>query len=111
MESRKAFIWTRSVAGDLSGTLLAGPISVGMYAPLLWQEEALGVICADSHKLDAAFTEDDLRLMVMVAQYAAMTVANHDLQEKLRRESAVKANLLRQFSPALAERLLAHPAR
>ena len=108
VESRKAFIWTRSVAGDLSGTLLAGPISVGMYAPLLWQEEALGVICADSHKLDAAFTEDDLRLMVMVAQYAAMTVANHDLQEKLRRESAVKANLLRQFSPALAERLLAH---
>ena len=108
VESRKAFIWKRSVAGDLSGTLLAGPIAVGMYAPLLWQEEALGLICADSHKPDAAFTEDDLRLMVMVAQSAAMTVANHDLQEKLRRESAVKANLLRQFSPALAERLLAH---
>ena len=108
VESRKAFIWKRSVAGDLSGTLLAGPIAVGMYAPLLWQEEALGVICADSHKLDAVFTEDDLRLMVMMAQYAAMTVANHDLQETLRRESAVKANLLRQFSPALAERLLAH---
>jgi adenylate cyclase len=108
VESRKAFIWKRSAAGDLSGTLLEGPIAVGMYAPLLWQEEALGVICADSHKLDAAFTEDDLRLMVMMAQYAAMTVANHDLQETLRRESAVKANLLRQFSPALAERLLAH---
>ena len=29
--------------------------------------------------------------MVMLAQYAAMTIANHDLQE---RESAVKANLL-----------------
>jgi adenylate cyclase len=108
VENRKAFIWKRSAAGDLSGTLLAGPIAVGMYAPLLWQEEALGVICADSHKLDAVFTEDDLRLMVMMAQYAAMTVANHDLQETLRRESAVKANLLRQFSPALAERLLAH---
>ena len=108
VKSRKAFIWTRSVAGDLSGTLLAGPIAVGMYAPLLWQDEALGVICADSHEADAAFTEDDLRLMVMVAQYAAMTVANHDLQEKLLRESAVKANLLRQFSPAVADRLLAH---
>jgi adenylate cyclase len=108
VESRKAFIWKRSAAGDISGTLLEGPIAVGMYAPLLWQEEALGVICADSHQPDAVFTEDDLRLMVMMAQYAAMTVANHDLQEKLRRESAVKANLLRQFSPALAERLLAH---
>ena len=108
VESRKAFIWKRSAAGDISGTLLEGPIAVGMYAPLLWQEEALGVICADSHRQDAVFTEDDLRLMVMVAQYAAMAVANHDLQEKLRREAAVKANLLRQFSPALAERLLAH---
>jgi hypothetical protein len=36
----------------------------------------------------------------MVAQHAAMTVANRDLQEKLRRESAVKANLLRKFSAA-----------
>ena len=108
MESRKAFIWKRSAAGDISGTLLEGPIAVGMYAPLLWQEEALGVICADSHKPDTVFTEDDLRLMVMVAQYAAMTVANHDLQEKLRHESVVKANLLHQFSPSLAERLLAH---
>ena len=108
VDSRKAFIWERKAAGDISGTLAEAPIAVGMYAPLLWQEEALGVICADSHKQDAAFTEDELRVMVMMAQYAAMTVANHDLQEKLRRESAVKANLLRQFSPALAERLLAH---
>lgn len=107
VESRNAFIWKRSAAGDIAGTLLEGPIAVGMYAPLLWQEEALGVICADSYKPDAVFTEGDLRLMVMMAQYAAMTVANHDLQETLRRESAVKANLLRQFSPALAERLLA----
>ena len=107
VQSRNAFIWKRSAVGDIAGTLLEGPIAVGMYAPLLWQEEALGVICADSYKLDAVFTEDDLRLMVMMAQYAAMTVANHDLQETLRRESAVKANLLRQFSPALAERLLA----
>jgi adenylate cyclase len=108
VESRKAFIWKRSAAADISGTLMEGPMAVGIYAPLLWQDEALGVICADSHNPDAGFTEDDLRLMVMVAQYAAMTVANHDLQEKLRRESAVKANLMRQFSPAVAERLLAH---
>jgi adenylate cyclase len=108
VESRKAFIWKRSAAGDISGTLLEGPVAVGMYAPLLWQEEALGVLCLDSHQQDTVFTEDDLRLLVMVAQYAAMTVANHDLQEKLQRESAVKANLMRQFSPSLAERLLAH---
>ncbi|MGZ4819099.1 MAG: adenylate/guanylate cyclase domain-containing protein, partial [Terriglobales bacterium] len=111
VETRKAFIWKRSLAGDIHGTLLEGPIAAGMYAPLLWQGEALGVLCADGHQADAVFTEDDLRLMVVVAQYAAMAVATHELQEKLRRESAVKANLMRQFSPAVAERLLGHRGR
>jgi adenylate cyclase len=111
VETRKAFIWRRSLAGDLQGTLLEGPIAAGMYAPLLWQDEALGVLCANGHQAEAVFTEDDLQLMVVVAQYAAMAVATHELQEKLRRESAVKANLMRQFSPAVAERLLGHRGR
>jgi adenylate cyclase len=111
VDSRKAFIWKRSLEGDIEGTLLAGPIAAGMYAPLLWQDEALGVLCADSHKAEARFTDDDLLLMVMVAQYAAMAVATHNLQERLRHESAVKANLMRQFSPAVAERLLGHRGR
>jgi adenylate cyclase len=37
-----------------------------------------------------------------------MAVATHQLQEKLRKESVVKANLLRQFSPKVAEQLLSH---
>ena len=108
LESRKAFIWKRSATEDISGTLMEGPIAAGIYVPLLWQDKALGVICVDSQDARAPFTEDDLRMMVMVAQYAAMTVANHDLQETLRRESGIKANLLRQFSPPVADRLLAH---
>jgi adenylate cyclase len=111
VNSRKAFIWRRSLEGDINGTLLEGPIAAGMYAPLLWQDEALGVLCADGHKVEAVFTEDDLRLIVLVAQYAAMAVATHQLQEKLRLEGGIKANLLRQFSPAVAERLLGHRGR
>lgn len=111
VNTRKAFIWRRGLEGDIEGTLLAGPIAVGMYTPLLWQDEALGVLCTDAHRPDAVFTEDDLRIMVVVAQYAAMAVAAYELQEKLKRESATKANFLRQFSPAVAERLLAHRGR
>ena len=111
VESRRAFIWNRSLAANMEGTLMAGPIAVGMYAPLLWQDEALGVLCIDSHKTETTFADDDLRLMVLVAQYAAMAVATHRLQQKLREESEVKANLLRQFSPAVAERLLGHKGR
>jgi len=111
VHSRKAFIWRRGLEENVEGTLLAGPIATGMYAPLLWHDEALGVLCTDAHRLDAAFTEDDLRLMVVVAQYAAMAVASHQLQEQLKREATTRANLLRQFSPAVAERLLAHRGR
>ncbi len=111
VEKRQAFIWRRSKAGDLQGTLLESPIAAGIYAPLLWQDEVLGVLCADGHKSDMAFNEQDLDLMAMVAQYAAVGVATHELQEKLRQESSDKSNLLQVFSPAVAEHLMKHRGR
>jgi len=111
MNERKAFIWNRPVTGDLSGTILQSAVMTGMYAPLLWQEEAFGVICAESRSLAGIFGEEDLRLLVFMAQYAAMAVGSHRLQEKLRQESVLSAKLLRQFSPKVAERLLNHRGR
>ncbi len=107
MRERRGFIWRRGVEGDISGSIAQQRIQTGLYAPLLWQGEALGAICVDNPSLEAAFTEDALRLMLAVAQYGAMAIAGHQLQEKLRLESAGKANLMRQFSPKVAERLLA----
>ena len=52
------------------------------------------------------FREEDLRLLVVVAQYSAMAVATHRLQSLLKKEWTAKANLMRQFSPKVAERLL-----
>jgi adenylate cyclase len=111
MTDRKAFIWKRNPEVEISGSIAQSGIETGMYAPLLWQGEALGAICAGARSTGATFTDDDLRLMVVVGQYAAMAVATHRLQEKLRRESVVKANLLRQFSPKVADQLLAHRGR
>jgi len=111
MTERKAFIWKKNAAGNMNMTIVQKQIDVGMYAPLLWQEKALGVICSGTVKEETSFTETDLHLLVVVAQYAAMAVANHQLQTMLRQESTAKANLLRQFSPKVAERLLAHKGR
>jgi len=110
MAERKAFIWRKRTDVDLSGSMVQGGIEVGMYAPLLWQGEALGAISAGARSADAVFTDEDVRLLVVVGQYAAMAVASHRLQEKLRQESIVKANLLRQFSPKVAN-FLAHKGR
>jgi adenylate cyclase len=111
MAERKAFIWRRSEEADAGVTILQQPTETGMYAPLLWQGEALGAICVDNPQHDSAFTDEDLRLMLTVAQYAAMTLANQQLQERLRQESGAKATLLRQFSPKIAERLIGHHGR
>jgi adenylate cyclase len=113
IDDRKAFIWRRNMERDasISGSIFLNAMESGIYAPLVWQDEAAGVICASSRKADAAFTEEDLRLMTVVAQYAAMAVASHRLQEQLRRESVAKANLLRQFSPKVADQLLAARGR
>lgn len=106
MGDRKAFIWNRTITGDISGTILQSAIIRGMYAPLLWQDEVFGVICAESRSPENVFSEEDLRLTVFMAQYAAMAVGSHRLQERLRQESVLSAKLLRQFSPKIAERLL-----
>ena len=111
MNEQKAFIWKRNVEADVSMSIVQNPIDIGMYAPLLWQGEALGVVCGGGLQAESMFTEEDLRLLVVVAQYAAMAVGTHRLQATLRRETSVKTNLLRQFSPKIAERLLAHRGR
>ena len=111
MSDRKAFIWKRDTEVNISGSMAQSGMEIGMYAPLLWQGEALGAICAGAQSPQAVFTDEDVRLLVVVGQYAAMAVATHRLQEKVRQESAIKANLLRQFSPKVAEKLLAHRGR
>jgi adenylate cyclase len=111
MTEHKAFIWKKNIEADVSMSIVQNQIDVGMYAPLLWQEKALGVICGGALNAETSFTEEDLLLLAVVAQYAAMAVANHQLQTRLKQESTAKANLLRQFSPKVAERLLTHRGR
>ena len=111
MTDRKAFIWKRQAETNISGSIAQSGIEIGMYVPLLWQGEALGAICAGARSAEVIFTDEDVRLLVLVAQYAAMAVATHRLHEKLRRKSIIKANLLRQFSPRVAGQLLTHRGR
>jgi adenylate cyclase len=109
LEQRVGFIWQREVDPDVTQT--DSMADCAMYAPLLWNGQALGVAVLDNYQKPYRFGDNDLRLLMAVAQHAAMAVANQLLQEELRRESAIKSNLLRQFSPKIAERLLKHRGR
>jgi hypothetical protein len=113
LKEQVAFVWQRQ--GESPATRALDAVDCAMYAPLLWRGHALGVICVDNYMRPHVFDNNDLRLLVAIAQHAAMAVANQLLQEQLRCESIAKANLLRQFSPKIAERLLKYrgvsPAR
>ncbi|MDB6117649.1 MAG: Stage sporulation family protein [Verrucomicrobiaceae bacterium] len=51
-------------------------LSTGMYAPLLWKEETLGVLCVDNPRHRALFQEVDLQFLVSAANYAAAALGS-----------------------------------
>ncbi len=103
VEERQGFVWQRS---ETNLTISQQDIASGMYAPLLWKGEALGVMCVDNCRTCSAFGGDDLRLLLAVANYAAMAVATQQLQEDLRRNAALLERLLTNFSPRIRKKLL-----
>jgi adenylate cyclase len=108
IESREAFIWRRGKwgkTGMLSDSVIRHGTQSAIYAPLIWQGEVLGVVFVDNFMAKSAFNDDDLRLLMAMANQAAMFVKNYALQRELRHEEVVRSNLLRQFSPQVAERL------
>jgi len=105
MEQKQAFVWQRG--GPNTEFSISRPdIASGMYAPLLWKGETLGVVCVDNCSVCVPFDAEDLRLMLAVAEYAAMAVATHQLQDDLRNNAALLGNLLVNFSPRVRDRLL-----
>jgi adenylate cyclase len=121
MTEERGFIWFRAAESEglrlhtdagteeavVACSMRGGDFRCGMYAPLLWQGQALGVLCVDSPAhVPGLFREDDLRLMLAVTQSAAPALANHQLRAELERERRIKENLLVHFSPKIAQRIL-----
>jgi adenylate cyclase len=109
IQERKGFVWHRGP--DLTSSQGEFDIEAGMYAPLLWKEEVLGVICVDNHRGGPTFGEDDLRLLMAVAHHLAMAAVQNRLQEDLSRNNALLSRLLTNFSPKIREKLLARASR
>jgi hypothetical protein len=78
----RALIWRKIIDGVVSESIRRLEMKTGMYAPMLWKNKALGVICVDNPRRDSRFSEDDLRLLLAVANYAAMAVANYQYARK-----------------------------
>ncbi len=104
MNCRGGFIWRRNP--NLSASQIEHQMASGMYAPLLWKGETIGVVCIDNCGREQSFSSDDLELLVAAAQHIALTLANHTLREDLRCNAELVERLLTNFSPAIRRQLL-----
>ncbi|MBV8049696.1 MAG: protein kinase [Acidobacteriaceae bacterium] len=100
METKQAFISKQEMDSDTPNP------SFGMYAPLVWKGQILGVICLDGANADQAFESDDLKTLVAVAQQTCMLLNDMQLQEDLKRNVGLLDRLLTNFSPKVRSRLL-----
>lgn len=106
LAEKKGFVWRQNLQASHGLSVQRHHIASGMYAPLICRGDPLGVICVDSPSQDSVFLEDDLRLLLAVAHFAATAVANHQLQESLRENTKLLERLLTNFSPKLRASLL-----
>ena len=103
---REGFIWQLS---DQETMISAGPYTVGtgMYAPLVWRDEAMGVICVDNPTRDKIFAKEDLRLLMAVAHYGAMAVAHQRAMDDATRHADLTNRLFSsRFAPHLRRKLV-----
>jgi GAF domain-containing protein len=102
---REGFIWEMNVGETIRSVLLHG-IGTGMYAPLIWREEVVGVVCVDNPKREQMFATDDLRMLMGVAHYGAMAVTHQRALDDLMRQSDLTDRLFSsRFAPHLRKNL------
>jgi adenylate cyclase len=105
---QQGFIWDddKQHASDRSDSILSLGIRTGMYVPMLWKGQTLGVICVDNPKNRAAFRQEDLQFLISVSHYATAAVANQLLQDDIASSNRTLQGLLANFSPKLRRKLL-----
>ena len=107
---QQAFVWRNNFGVDYAMSIQRHHIESGMYAPLIYNGQPLGVLCVDNPGSDAAFSEEDLHLLVTVADHAAVAVSHHQLRDELQRTSSsieLLAKLNPKFPAAFVQRLTA----
>ncbi len=103
---QRGFIWSESEDLSPSLSVVRHGIRTGLYVPLVWAGETVGVICADNPRTSKAFTEEDLQFLIFVAHYAAAAVSNQLLQLTVTENNRTMEHLLANFSPKLRSTLL-----
>ena len=104
---QQGFIWGDDMDVEApSHSMVNLHIRTGMYVPMLWKGQTIGVICVDNPKHRAVFRHEDLQFLISVSHYAAAALANQLLQEDIETNNQTMQHLLANFSPKLRSKLL-----
>jgi putative methionine-R-sulfoxide reductase with GAF domain len=77
-----------------------------MCAPLLANDEILGLVQVDTCTTPRGFTAEDLQVLTGISAQAAIAVKNLQLYEAIEAETARRISLQRYFSPGLVDMLM-----
>ena len=102
------FIWGDGApdSGEFSASMAAIKVRTGMYVPLVWKGNTLGVLFLDNPHRQSAFGSEDLQFLLSVANYAAAAVSNQMLQAEVIQNNRTLQHLLANFSPKIRDCLL-----
>lgn len=108
VNEKQGFIWGEDAESsqDMSKSMVSMGIRTGMYVPLLWKGQPVGVLSVDNPKQRQVFRNEDLQFMISVAHYAAAAVANQLLQDDIETNNRTLQHLLANFSPKIRSKLL-----
>jgi adenylate cyclase len=105
----RAAVLTHDAAMDFANSkgksMILNRISSAMVAPLLHNNEVLGVLWLDSENL-AQFQPKDLELVTAIANQAAMFIEINILAKKVESEIVARERFSRLLSPNIAERVI-----
>ncbi|HEX4473613.1 MAG TPA: adenylate/guanylate cyclase domain-containing protein [Polyangiaceae bacterium] len=105
----RATVLTHDAAMDFAGSkgksMILNRISSAIVAPLLHEDDILGVLWLDSETL-AQFQQKDLEMVTAIAAQAAMFIEINILAKKIEREIVARERFSRLLSPNVAAKVL-----
>jgi adenylate cyclase len=87
-------------------SIIANQIRSCMVAPMIYHDEILGVIHIDSDITANIFGQDDLELLIAIANQAAVCIKNAILVRQITEEENKRSKLSQYFPPAQVEMLM-----
>ncbi len=114
-DEKRAITWDvpekKESASGMPSSVVFFETESALYVPLISGQQTLGVMYVDNAIRRNAFSPADLELLTTIAKQVAGFVRDHVLQPGMQREEIVRSNLLRQFSPKVADYILEESGR